>query len=164
MRIHGAVAAGSRANRDSHRRGACSLGLSDVADVHPGDLPLPRRRLAALAALLVSGPELLLLDEPTAGLDAASRQRVIELVRRRVAERQTTLVVTHDPIFAHEALDRGLVLTDGAVRDVGAVRHVLDDVHLAAPAALVVARALGMPPGHDRRAAVAASIIAQSGR
>lgn len=131
------------------------LHLLDVIDEHPYDLPLPRRRLAALAAVLVTDPELLLLDEPTAGLDGHSRDRVAAVVRARAAAGAAVLAITHDAIFAHEALDRGLTLADGRIVSDTAVRDVLDGSVLARPAALAVALRLGLPPGADRRAAVA---------
>ena len=132
------------------------LDLLDAADEHPYDLPLPRRRLVALASILVTDPILLLLDEPTAGLDGASRERVVAALRRRVARGVTALVITHDASFAHEALDRGLLLHHGRIVHDGAVRDVLDDTELSRPAALAVALRLGLPIGGDRRRDVAA--------
>lgn len=91
------------------------LGLESVEAQHPYDLPAPRRRLVGLAAALVCGPELLILDEPTAGLDRASRTRVAEIVLARRARGTAVLAVTHDLDFAAAALDRALVLREGRV-------------------------------------------------
>jgi energy-coupling factor transporter ATP-binding protein EcfA2 len=134
------------------------LGLADVAEEHPYDLPLPRRRLVALASILVAGPELVLLDEPTAGLDATSRERVIKVIRDRVAGGAAALVITHDGIFAHEALGRAIRLRDGRLTDDGSVRTVLGGTSMATPAALAVAIELGIPPGRDGRRAVASEL------
>lgn len=131
------------------------LGLTDTAEQHPYDLPLPRRRLVALAAVLAVDPDLLLLDEPTAALDCASRNRVIHVIRERVRRGRTVLAITHDPILAHEALDRGVVLGRGRVVDDGTIRAVIDGRWMARPAALTVAVALGLGPGTDRRDDVA---------
>jgi energy-coupling factor transport system ATP-binding protein len=134
------------------------LGLADVADEHPYDLPLPRRRLVALAAVLTTDPLLLLLDEPTAAVDGASRERIAAVVRARVARGRTVLAVTHDPVFAHEALDRGLVLGEGRLLDDAPLREVFRVGRLARPPALEVAGALGLRAGEDRRAAVAGAL------
>ncbi|HEX3926545.1 MAG TPA: ABC transporter ATP-binding protein [Gemmatimonadales bacterium] len=134
------------------------LGLVDVADAHPYDLPLPRRRLVALAAILAATPELLLLDEPTAGLDGPSRDAVIRVVREWVSQGRAVVAVTHDPFFAHEALDRAILLRGGRAVHDGPVQDVLDESRLPRPAALAVARILGMPAGRDRQQEVAAAI------
>jgi|CXWL01.1.fsa_nt_gi energy-coupling factor transport system ATP-binding protein len=134
------------------------LGLEDVADEHPYDLPVPRRRLVALAAVLATDPELLLLDEPTAALDGASRARVAAVVRARVERGRAVVAITHDAGFAHEALDRALWLRDGRLALDAATRSVLTAGAHQLPATLVAAMALGLPPGADRQTAVAAAL------
>ncbi len=132
------------------------LGLAKAAGEHPYDLPLPRRRLVALASILVAGPELVLLDEPTAGLDATSRERVIEVIRSRVTGGMAALVITHDAIFAHESLVRAIELRQGRMVEDGPVREVLEGSGMRRPAALVMALELGIPAGRDGQSAVAA--------
>ncbi len=110
------------------------------------------RRLVALAAILAADPELILLDEPTAGLDAASRERVIRVIRARAASGRAVVAITHDPLFAHEALDRAIVVRGGRVVLDGSLRTVMDDHQLPRTAALAVAELAGLPPGRDRRA------------
>lgn len=134
------------------------LGLADTADEHPYDLPLPRRRLVSLATILTADPELILLDEPTAALDFASRERVIAVILERTRRGRTVMAITHDAAFAHEALQRGLVLEGGRQVQDGPIRGILDDRRLVRPAALAVALALGMPAGQDRRADVASTL------
>ena len=134
------------------------LGLTETAEEHPYDLPLPRRRLVALAAILAADPELVLLDEPTAALDFASRELVIRVVRERVRRGRTVLAITHDATFAHEALQRGMVLEHGHVVHDGPIRSVIDDERMVRPAALAVALALGLSPGSDRRDEVARTL------
>jgi energy-coupling factor transport system ATP-binding protein len=134
------------------------LGLADTANDHPYDLPLPQRRLVALAAILAADPELILLDEPTAALDFASRERVIDVIRERTQRGRTVVAITHDADFAHEALQRGLVLEGGRPVQDGRIREVIDDRRMVRPAALAIALELGMPPGRDRRAEVASAL------
>jgi energy-coupling factor transporter ATP-binding protein EcfA2 len=139
------------------------LGLVEVEAEHPYDLPLPRRRLVALASILVAGPELVLLDEPTAGLDAASRDRVIRVIRNRVAGGMTALAITHDAIFAHETLVRAIQLGEGCLMGDGLVRNVLEGTRMTRPAALAVAIELGIPAGCDGRDAVASQLAEFTG-
>jgi energy-coupling factor transporter ATP-binding protein EcfA2 len=94
-------------------RALAGLGLEAVADQHPYDLPPPMRKLAALAGALALEPVLLLLDEPTAGLDHRARTRVTETLAERAAAGAALLVITHDLGFAAETLDRALVLERG---------------------------------------------------
>lgn len=134
------------------------LGLTETAEEHPYDLPLPRRRLVALAAILTADPDLILLDEPTAALDVASRHRVIDVIRERIRRGKTVLAITHDAGFAHEALDRGLLLERSRVAHDGPVRDVIDDHRMVRPAALAAALVLGLSPGNDRRSEVARAL------
>ena len=134
------------------------FGLTETAEDHPYDLPLPRRRLVALAAILAADPDLVLLDEPTAGLDSASRHQVIRVIRERVARGKAVLAITHDAIFAHEVLGRGLVLQGGRVVHDGPIRSVIDDERMVRPAALAVALMLELSPGADRRDDVARAL------
>jgi energy-coupling factor transport system ATP-binding protein len=138
--------AGWDSRRIAHATAAvlAALALDDVADEHPWDLPLPRRRLVALAATLVSAPRLLLLDEPTAGLDAASRERVMHAARAHCAAGGSLLAVTHDPVFAHEVGHRAVVITSGRIRHDGSVPEGLDLAGLGRPAALAVGARLGL--------------------
>ncbi len=131
------------------------LGLRDAIDEHPYDLPLPRRRLVALAAILVTDPKLLLLDEPTAALDGASRDRVIAAVRARVDRGHAVVAITHDMIFAHEALDLGVRLEGGRASVRTPMRDMLTSGSAPPPASLGVALAHALPAGGDRRADVA---------
>lgn len=121
------------------------LGLGPHADTHPYDLPAPTRRLVALAAALVASPRLLILDEPTAGLDRASRARVAGalMVRRRAGT--AVLAVTHDFSFAAEVLDWAVVLDGGRVTHNTALTDVLGrHPGFPAPPLLELARHLGI--------------------
>ena len=121
------------------------LGLGPHAAAHPYDLPGPTRRLVALAAALVASPMLLILDEPTAGLDRASRARVAGAVLARRRAGVAVLAVTHDMGFAAEALDRGLVLGGTRVtHDTGLFDLLGRHPEFPAPPLLELARRLGM--------------------
>lgn len=85
------------------------------AERHPYDLSCGQRQLLALAKVLSRRPHLLLLDEPTKGLDAAARGAFVAVLRRLAAEGMTVVAVTHDPEFAADAADRCALFFRGEV-------------------------------------------------
>jgi cobalt/nickel transport system ATP-binding protein len=89
-----------------------ALGLEDQADRAAHHLSGGERRLAALGTVLVSDPEILVLDEPTESLDARARRNVVEILRRRT---ETLVVATHDLGVAAALCGRALVLERGAL-------------------------------------------------
>jgi sulfonate transport system ATP-binding protein len=104
---------------DARERAAAALaevGLSDRLDDWPRNLLGGQAQRVALARALVQQPELLLLDEPFAALDALTRIRMHDLVRELVANHQPgVLLVTHDVDEAIALADRILVMRDGAI-------------------------------------------------
>src|SRR5213078_5291959 len=96
-------------------RALADLDLTAHAGHHPYDLPPALRKLAALAGALALEPALLVLDEPTIGLDRALRARVTRALLDRSAGSVALLVITHDLTFAAETLERGLVLDCGSL-------------------------------------------------
>ncbi len=96
-----------------------SVELKDLADKRPGKLSGGQKQRVAVARALVTGPELVLADEPTANLDRATALRVIDLMKRMRDERGTTFVFsTHDPKVMGAA-EIVFTLEDGLLRDQG---------------------------------------------
>ena len=91
------------------------LGLANVADEHPYDLPLSGRRLVAIAAVLTMDTRLLVLDEPTAGLDTSATERLVGLAHDLASQGRSILVVSHDLDFCYEALERVVLVRDGLI-------------------------------------------------
>jgi energy-coupling factor transport system ATP-binding protein len=126
------------------------LGLEGVAGLHPYDVPPPLRKLVALAGVLAMEPELLVLDEPTAGLDAAQRARVVAALDRRSAAGMTALVVSHDLAFVAESADRVVVMREGRIAEDRGARELLYDrealgkLGLKPPATIEIGTALGL--------------------
>ncbi|MFJ9408310.1 ABC transporter ATP-binding protein [Streptomyces sp. NPDC101393] len=90
--------------------------LPDVPDsVHPRDLSEGQRLALALAVVLTARPPLLLLDEPTRGLDYAAKARLIEVLRALAAEGHSIILATHDVELAAELAHRVVILADGEV-------------------------------------------------
>lgn len=140
------------------------VGLDRVAHEHPYDLPPAQRKLVTLAAALAQRPRVLVLDEPSQGMDAPSVQRVADVLRSLASEGVAILAVTHDLTLVAEALDRTLVLEDHQIAyDGPSAALVSDDTRarqlgLEAPAAARLSVRLGLP-GHPVRIAEAAAAL-----
>lgn len=91
------------------------LGLREVADAYPRDLSVGQRQRAALAALLVAGPGIILLDEPTRGLDGEAKRQFAALLRERRAEGKAILLATHDDELIALTADRICRLENGTL-------------------------------------------------
>lgn len=112
-RLRGLEARAARAERDAVIE---ELGLGEIAGRPLKKLSGGQRRLACVAAALVGERPLLVLDEPTSGMDPVARRAVWAAVDRRRAERGVTVVlVTHNVIEAETVLDRVAVLDRGKV-------------------------------------------------
>ncbi|MDT3399915.1 ABC transporter ATP-binding protein, partial [Streptomyces sp. B1866] len=112
-RLRGLPARTARAERDAVLD---ELGLAGVAGRPVGKLSGGQRRLACVAAALVGERPVLVLDEPTTGMDPVARRAVWAAVDRRRAERGVTvLLVTHNVVEAETVLDRVAVLERGRV-------------------------------------------------
>ena len=94
---------------------AAHLGLAGLEARHPYDLSGGQRQLLALAKLLLIGPELLLLDEPTKGLDLASRRTIAHALRDHAQAGGTVIMATHDLDFAEQVADDVAMMFDGEI-------------------------------------------------
>lgn len=89
------------------------LELVPLLERHPYDLSGGEGQRAALAKLLLTKPDILLLDEPTKGIDAWGKQKLAGILRRLTSDGVTVVLVTHDLPFAAEVSDRCAMLFDG---------------------------------------------------
>jgi energy-coupling factor transport system ATP-binding protein len=101
------------------------FGLSDKATSHPLDLSGGERERAALATVLAQNPRLVLLDEPTRGMDAWRKAALAGHLRELAANGTTVVLVTHDVELVAECADRVVMLADGSVLSDGPVRDAL---------------------------------------
>ncbi len=94
---------------------AAQLEIADLLDRHPYDLSGGEQQKCALAKMLLTEPKLLLLDEPTKGLDPGAKYRLQSVLAALKAQGITILTVTHDVEFAAECADRCALFFDGEV-------------------------------------------------
>ncbi|GLV90835.1 putative ABC transporter ATP-binding protein [Streptomyces lavendulae subsp. lavendulae] len=112
-------------------------------DIHPRDLSEGQRLALALALVLTGRPALLLLDEPTRGLDYAAKARLVEVLRGLAADGHAVVLATHDVELAAELADRVVILAGGEVVADGPTAEVVVSSPAFAPQ---VAKVLA--PGH----------------
>lgn len=99
----------------SARQAAERFSLEECLERHPYDLSGGQQQKLALAKLLLTGPQLLMLDEPTKGLDPASCAEASRIVRELADEGRTVVLVTHDLDFALVTADEVSMVFDGGV-------------------------------------------------
>ena len=108
-----------------------SPGVEDMQ--HPRDLSEGQRLGLALAIALAGNPPILLLDEPTRGLDSHGKAHLVSLLKSAAAEGRTVILATHDVELAAEIADNVVVLGDGEVVAQGSAHDVLTASTMFAP-------------------------------
>lgn len=109
------------------------LGIAALAHRHPRDLSAGQRLLVALAAVAATEAPVLLLDEPTRGLDAATKDALGGLMRAWAAEGRIVIFATHDVEMVAELASRVAVLARGEVISDGDPGEVLSDSQVFSP-------------------------------
>jgi energy-coupling factor transport system ATP-binding protein len=109
------------------------LGIQDHASRHPRDLSAGERLLVATAAIAATEAPLLLLDEPTRGLDPTSKQRLVRFLRAHAADGGAAILATHDVELVASVATRVVMLAAGDVVADGDPSDVLGDSHVFAP-------------------------------
>ena len=131
----------------------------DLLDVSPFELSGGQKRRVAIAGILAMKPEVLILDEPTAGLDPKGRDDILDQIARLHKESNITIIlVTHSMEDVANYVDRVLVMNKGSLvmdeetRKVFARYRELEKIHLAAPQVTYIMNALrerGFPVSTD---------------
>jgi energy-coupling factor transport system ATP-binding protein len=118
------------------------LGAGHLMERSPHALSGGEKRRVAIAGVLAMGPEVLVLDEPTAGLDPATREDLLGVVRDLRDAGTSVVMVSHDLDEVAEVADRVCVLERGEVRAIGAPGEVFYARPAEAPATVRVASLL----------------------
>jgi energy-coupling factor transport system ATP-binding protein len=122
QRGHGLPIDGSRAKALLER-----LKLGELADRNPRDLSGGEQQRAALAAILIADPQVVLLDEPTRGLDYIQKHALANLLSELRREGRAIVMATHDVELAAACADRVVLLAEGQVVVDGPAREVMTD-------------------------------------
>jgi cobalt/nickel transport system ATP-binding protein len=100
------------------------FGLWEIRDKPPSHLSQGQKRFAALAAVLVMNPGVLVMDEPTSDLDPRNRRKLIGLIGSLQA---TKITVSHDLDFIWESCAEVCIMNEGRIVAHGATREILSD-------------------------------------
>lgn len=101
------------------RRVAKLVGIESFFESHPYDLSGGEQQLVALAKILLLDPDILLLDEPTKGIDSHGKERLAGILKRLAEKGKTILLVSHDIEFCGKYGDRCSMFFDGSVVTTG---------------------------------------------
>ncbi|MBQ4430184.1 MAG: energy-coupling factor ABC transporter ATP-binding protein [Synergistaceae bacterium] len=104
-----------------------SLGISHLALRQPHKLSGGEKRIVSFAGVLASNPEVLALDEPTAGLDPKARRRVINFLRETD---KAIILATHDLDMAIDVCERAVILHDGEISAEGLLPELFTDKNI----------------------------------
>jgi len=113
-----------------------TVGVAAAADTRYGNLSGGQQRRVCLGAALVNDPQVLVLDEPTTGIDPAGRRTVRERILSLADRGRAVLVTTHDMDEAERIADRVALLADGRVRATGTPRDLVE-THGGSPRVIV---------------------------
>lgn len=101
------------------------LGLADHVDRYPRDLSVGERQRVAIAAILAASPSIILLDEPTRGVDYLQKRALCRYLEGEREKGHTVVLSTHDVELVASSVDRVIILGDGEVIVDGSTRDVM---------------------------------------
>ena len=107
------------------------IGIADTRDKMPGELPFGVQKLAGLARTLMNDGEVLLLDEPMAGVEGQVYETIKQVVREEAAAGRAVCVVEHNVSFIRDLCTRAVFMFNGVIRMTGTVEELLASEELA---------------------------------
>lgn len=106
------------------------LGLADLADTKASSISHGDKRLLEVALALASEPDVLVMDEPTAGMSALETERMIEIINAQLRHRVTLVIIEHDMKVVMQTADRITVLAEGRVLAEGPPQDIRADARV----------------------------------
>ncbi|MCE3011385.1 MAG: ABC transporter ATP-binding protein [Proteobacteria bacterium] len=100
------------------------FGLAGNEKLYPGNLSGGMQKRVGLARAIILGPEVILYDEPTAGLDPYNTRKIQEMILHLKNTGVTSILVTHDMPVAFTVCDRIAMLGDGRIRAIGTIAEI----------------------------------------
>lgn len=115
------------------------MGLEGIMDTHPMTLDYTTKKIVTIASVLVFAPEILILDEPTGGLDEVGRRMLTKIINMMHDRGHTVIMISHDMDYVAENSERivvmsqGEVIADGKPNEIFLMKDVLDRAMIAPP-------------------------------
>lgn len=103
------------------------VGLSDKADVFPGQISGGQKQRIAIARALAMEPDLMLFDEPTSALDPEITGEVLGVMRKLAESHSSMIIVTHEMNFAREVADRVVFMDGGKIIEEGTPKEIFEN-------------------------------------
>lgn len=115
------------------------MGLESIMDAHPMTLDYTTKKIVTIASVLVFAPEILILDEPTGGLDEVGRKMLTKIINMMHDRGHTVIMISHDMDYVAENSERivvmsqGEVIADGKPNEIFLMKDILDRAMIAPP-------------------------------
>lgn len=128
------------------------FGLADLAQVNPHDLGYSERKRLAMASVVAMDTPVVILDEPTAGLDSRESEQLAGVIATLRKRKKTIIIITHDMDFIADHVTRVICLANGRPTFTGSAvnlfdsRKILDECGLGQPQIFRLSHQLGLTP------------------
>lgn len=112
------------------------VDLDKPLDMNPHFLSMGEKHRLAIAAVLAMRPEVIILDEPTTGLDYKRNKQLMEIIKKLHRQGHTIILITHDMAFAAEYSNRAIILHEGRVLADGPTREIFTKLNILSRSSL----------------------------
>lgn len=110
--------------RDRITKLLSEFGLQGNENIYPASLSGGMQKRVGLARAIILGPEVILYDEPTAGLDPYNTKKISDMIKQLKAKGITSILVTHDMPVAFSVCDRIAFMLNGKIQDIGTIEEI----------------------------------------